>query len=94
MDGAGQASRYMIRLQRCLSSTGGMEVLRHFVIATACISTMIPAIGSSDVGDHFLLQMASVQRLLRMELLNRSLEFLVMAGLYLKLGVKSPIFVL
>lgn len=55
---------------------------------------MIPAIGSSDVGDHFLLQMASVQRLLRMELLNRSLEFLVMAGLYLKLGVKSPIFVL
>lgn len=34
-------------------------------------------IDSSDVLDHFLLQTASVQRLLRMELLNRSLEFLV-----------------
>jgi hypothetical protein len=56
-----------------------MEVLRHFVIATACISTMAPMIDSSDVGT------ASVQRLLRMELLNRSLELLVLVGLYLKL---------
>lgn len=39
---------------------------------------MVPVIDSSDVKGHFLLQAASVQRLLRMELLNRSLEMLVL----------------